>query len=325
MTAKTEAGEAFEILVYVTPRFNLAATVWFLDPFRAANYLEGRPLFQWTLISAQGGEVAASNGMTVTSQALSSSPPSRPSLAVVSASWTPEAYVGPPLVPALRHWARGGVPLVGLDTGGFLLAEAGLLKGRRATVHYEHIDAFAELYPEVEVSEELYVMDGDRLTCCGGAAAADLALQVLRASGGEALANAAARYVFHDRLRAPGDPQNPTRAEPLGSTVPAKLKAAIMLMETRREEAASIAEIAGGVGLSQRQLERLFATYVGASPVQYYRDIRLDRARGLVTQTELPLYQIAVACGFASPEHFSRAYRERFGLAPSRDRVSKQI
>lgn len=324
MAEHRDTAATFRILMLLAPRFNMAATVWFLDPFRAANYLEGRPLFRWSLVSAEGGELAASNGMTVATGALAEAA-THPGMVVVSASWTPEVYGGPQVRTALRRWARLEVPLGGLDTGAFLIAEAGLLEGRRATVHYEHIDAFSELYPQVEVSEELYVIDRDRLTCCGGSASADMALQVLRAMQDEAVANAAARYVFHERLRGPGERQNPSGPEPLGSTAPAKLRAAITLMETRLEEAATVAEIAGGVGLSQRQLERLFTTYVGLTPVQYYRDIRLDRARGLVTQTEMPLYRVAVACGFASPEHFSRAYRDRFGLPPRRDRVEGRV
>ena len=320
-----EIGSAFEIVVLLTPHFNMAATVCFLDPFRAANYLEGRPVYRWSLVSVGGGELQASNGMTIATGALAQLGDAQPGMVIVSSSWTPERFGGPPIRPTLRRWARSGVPLGALDTGAFLLADAGLLDGRRATVHYEHIDALSELHPKVEVSEELYVIDRDRLTCCGGIASTDMALQVLRATAGEALANAAARYIFHDRLRQPGEKQSPSKAEPLGSMAPAKLKAAMSLMENRAEETATIAEIADGVGLSQRQLERLFESCVGLTPVQYYRDIRLDRARGLVTQTEMPLYKVAVACGFESPEHFSRAYRNRFGLPPRRDRIEGRV
>lgn len=316
--------EPLEIAVVVTPRFNLGATVGFLDPLRAANYLEGRPLFRWQVVAPEPGPTPASNGFTIEAGGLSDilSPPA---LGIVSASWAPEDHYGPPLDATLRRWARFGATVGGLDTGAFILAAAGLLKGRRATVHYEHMDAFAELYPETDLAEDLFVMDGDRITAAGGAAAADLGLQIVRAARGEALANAAARYLFHERLRPPGERQNPERIEPLGARAPEPLRAAIAIMERNLEEPAPIPAIAAEVGLSQRQLERLFATFVQKSPLAYYRDIRLDRARGLVTQTEIPLWEVGLACGFTSPEHFSRAYRARFGLPPRKDRVEGRV
>ncbi|MEM8811265.1 MAG: GlxA family transcriptional regulator [Pseudomonadota bacterium] len=325
MQRLSDLPRPYDLRVLVTPRFNLAATVWFLDPFRAANYLAGRSLFRWTLVSADGGHVDASNAMAVTTVKLADAADDQPDLAVVSSSWTPERYGGGRLRSTLRRWARLGVPLGALDTGAFVLAEAGLLEGRRATVHYEHMDAFGELYPTVELCEDLYVLDNDRLTCCGGAASADMALQILRATQGETRANAAARYLFHERLRAPGESQYPIRAEPLGPTAPEKLRSAIAMMEDHLENAVPIAEIAVAIGLSQRQLERLFADHVGLTPMRYYTGIRLDRARGLVTQTDMPLYAVAVACGFQSAEHFSRAYRSRFGLPPRRDRIEGRV
>lgn len=320
-----EAGPEFKIVLVVTPGFNMAATVGFLDPLRAANYLHGQPLYRWEALSLPGGEMRASNGLTLATHALAEFAGPAPDLALVSSSWTPEAHSGPALEAALRRWARFGAALGGIDTGAFVLAQAGLLKGRKATVHYEHLDAFAELYPNVEAVEDLYVFDDDRLSAAGGGAAVDLGLQVVRATHGEALANAAARYVFHERLRPVGTRQTPDRVEPLGATAPSKLRGAIDLMERHLEEPRPIPEIAAEVGLSQRQLERMFHQYVCKSPMQYYRDIRLDRARGLVTQTEMPFWEIALACGFASPEHFSRAYRTRFGLAPRRDRVDGRV
>lgn len=244
---------------------------------------------------------------------------------MVSASWTPEAYGEPQMLAALRRLARQGAALGGIDTGAVLLAAAGLLDGRCATVHYEHLDAFAELYPKVDVREDLYFIDGDRMTCCGGIAATDLALQILQEQKGAAIANAVARYIFHDRLRAPGERQEASGIEPLGATTPRRLREAIRLMGDHLEEPLSVPEIARRVGLSQRQLERLFAGNTGMSPISYYRDIRLDRARGLITQTDMPVLEVALACGFFSPEHFSRAYRLRFGIAPREDRVEGRI
>jgi AraC family carnitine catabolism transcriptional activator len=246
-------------------------------------------------------------------------------MVIVSSSWAPETYNSAPLQSALVRWARAGVTLGALDTGAFILAEAGLLKGKRATTHYEHIDALKELYPETDTVEDLFVFDGKLVTCCGGSAATDFALHIIRSMHGDSLANAAARYLFHQSLRPQGTSQNPGSIEPLGSTAPSVLKRAIKLMEENLEDPLSIPQICKRVRLSQRQLDRLFGQFVRKSPVLYYRDIRLDRARGLVTQTDMRLSEVAVASGFSSQAHFSRAYRERFGLAPRSDRIEGRV
>ncbi|MBV9914413.1 MAG: helix-turn-helix domain-containing protein, partial [Sinobacteraceae bacterium] len=209
--------------------------------------------------------------------------------------------------------------------GAFILAELGLLAKRRATVHYEHLDAFKELYPDILVSDQLFVLDGDRITCSGGAAAMDLSLHLIRHARGDTLANCAARYLFHEKLRSPASRQNAYPMEPLGSTVPLAIRKAIQVMERHLEIALPIPRICQQIGISQRQLDRLFRRFVRQTPALYYRDIRLDRARGLVTQTELPLSEVAVACGFLSQVHFSRAYRARFAIAPSSDRIEGRI
>jgi AraC family carnitine catabolism transcriptional activator len=316
---------AIKLLVIVTPNFNLAATVGFLDPFRASNYLDGSILFRWDLASATGGEVRASNGIDVRTRALREVRNQPQDIVIVSSSWAPETFNSAPLHGALLRWARAGVTLGALDTGAFILAEAGLIKGKRATTHYEHIDSLKELYVDTETSEDLFVYDPGRITCCGGAAAMDFALHIVRSMHGESLANAAARYLFHQSLRPEGTSQNPGSLEPLGTTAPNILRQAIRLMEDNLEDALPIPQICKRVRLSQRQLDRLFAQFVRKSPVAYYRDIRLDRARGLVTQTNMRLSEIAVASGFSSQAHFSRAYRERFGLAPRMDRVEGRV
>ncbi|WFU05767.1 GlxA family transcriptional regulator (plasmid) [Rhizobium sp. CB3171] len=320
-----EQQPAVHLLILVTPSFNLAATTAFIDPFRAANYLEGDTRFRWVLASAAGGSCTASNGLSVDTESLRNIQNNAFDIVVISASWTPETGKTPPLMAALRRWSRAGSIIGGLDTGAFIMADAGLLSGRRATVHYEHIDALKELHGDVDVSEDIFVRDEKRFTCCGGIASADVALHIIRASSGDALANAAARYIFHPSLRPAGTPQNPANAEPLGSHVPNSIRQTIVVMEQHLENALSIPEIAEKVSISHRQLNRLFLRYVGKSPAIYYRDIRLDRARGLVTQTDMPMSEIAIASGFASQVHFSRAYRDRFGLSPRTDRVEGRI
>lgn len=311
--------------VVVTPNFNLAATMGFIDPLRAANYLEGLTLFRWEFLSVTGGQVAASNGAEVSTVALDTMEGERPDFFIVSSSWDPEAHATPALKAALRRADRQRATLGALDTGAFVLAYAGLLDGHKATVHYEHIDAFQELFPNVEVSEALWVFDGLRISCCGGVAATEFGVHLLHSQHGPALANAAARYVFAPHVREHNAPQDPRESEPLGATVPTSVRRAIKLMEDHLEAPLSIGEICRRLDVSHRQLNRLFAAYVRKTPVLYYRDIRLDRARGLVTQTNLSMAEIAQASGFGGQVHFSRAYKDRFGLAPTRDRVEGRI
>lgn len=325
MTDTRDDAEATCIHILVTPFFNIAATMNFIDPFRAANYLEGTNLFRWAFISETGGAISASNGLSVDTVSLEDARRDVPDLLIVSSSWEPEAHVSPRIRAALRDAAKRQITLGALDTGAFVLAHAGLLEGYRATVHYEHIDALEELFPNTQVAETLWTIDRRRFTCCGGAAALDLALHLMQQMKGGALANAAARYIFAPTLRGHGAPQYPQDSEPLGNSVPDSVRAAIRIMEANLESPLSMTEICSEIGLSHRHLDRLFARYVRKTPGLYYRDIRLDRARGLVTQTNMSMSEIAYASGFSSQVHFSRAYKNRFGLAPSKDRVQGRI
>ncbi len=325
MNSKPENNNACEILVLVTPYFNLATTTAFIDPFRVANYLSGESRFHWRLISADGGEVPCSNGLTIQSDALRESAGSHPDIAVVSSSWTPEKHHTPEVTNALNEWSRHRVRLGALDTGTFILARAKLLKDRHATVHYEHLDALSEQFPDIHASESLYVIDDDRFTCCGGSASTDLALQLLRDSHGSGFANSVARYLFHHKVRGPDASQNPKHPEPFGQNTPTVVRQAIQMMEEHLETPLTIPAICSALNISQRQLSRQFTVYVNKSPVMYYRDIRLDRARCLVTQTDLRLAEVAVACGFTSQAHFTRTYSQRFGLSPGKDRVAGRI
>ncbi|MGI9301339.1 MAG: GlxA family transcriptional regulator [Gammaproteobacteria bacterium] len=324
MTTAHAGKAAHQTAIVLLQSFNAHATGAFIDPLRAANYLDAKHLFSWQFFSLDGGPVSASNGMVIETLALDGLE-QIPGLTVVSSSWTPEAHQHKILLHMLKAHARSNVTLCGLDTGAFVLGFAGLLNGYRVTVHYEHIDAFQELFPGVEVTEELFVIDRNVITCCGGSASIDLALHLIQIHYGIDLANAAARYIFHDRKRCGTEGQNAPLHEPVGYTVSPKLRQAIVLMERNLELALPIPEIASSVNLSQRQLERLFRHTTGQSAARYYLDIRLDRARGLITQTDMRVVQVAVACGFVSAVHFSKAYKRKFGLTPRQDRVAGRV
>lgn len=321
----TSTGAATRVAILLLPSFNAMATTALLDPFRASNYLTGEARYSWEFITRDGGSVIASNGMQFADTVAISDASNRFDFVFVSASWTPEEYRASRLFDWLRQCAGNGAALGGIDTGAFLLAFAGLLNGYNSTVHYEHIAVFRELFPDLPSSEDLFVIDRDRLTCCGGAAASDLALEIIRLQTGIDAANAAARYIFHDRLRPGAEGQFPAHHEPVGYAAPSKLRDAIVLMERNLEDPLPLSSISDQTGLSNRQLQRLFASHTGVTPVKYYLEIRLDRARSMVTQTEMSILEIAVACGFTSQEYFARVYKERFSLTPSKDRQEGRV
>lgn len=322
---KAPVSHAYKIGLLLLEGFNSFAMQAFVDPFRSTNYLKSSNLYEWRFLGFGQTTVTASNGLSIGKLEDITKATENYDLVVVNASWGVERFAKSPLLKWLRNVFHKGTTLCGLDTGGFILAYAGLLENKRAAVHYEHIAAFRELFPKIIMNEDIFVIDGELLTCCGGLAATDLALEIIRLQQGIELANAASRYIFHERLRAGEEGQLPIAREPVGYSAPVKLREAIIIMERNLEQPLPIGSIAKKVGLSQRQLNRIFQKHTGSSLVRYYLDVRLDRARGLITQTELPILDAAVASGFSSSAQFSRAYKERFGLAPSRDRIEGRV
>lgn len=163
------------LVIVLAPSFNMSATMGFIDPFRASNYLDGQTYFKWDFASETGGFCVSSNGAGIDTHALSDLSHNQPEIVIISTSWNPEKHLTDRLGSVLRQWARSGATLGALDTGAFVLAQAGLLKGRRATVHYEHIDAFQELYPDIEV-----VKISMRWTATGSPAVAAVPRWILR-------------------------------------------------------------------------------------------------------------------------------------------------
>ena len=316
---------SLSIGMLLLPGFNSFAAQGFLDPFRAANYLRGERIYRWDMLSLDGGEVTASNGLQVGQTASIRQHPPDYDRVVINASWTPEAFRDPVLQTWLRTASRAGAHLGGIDTGAFVLAFAGLLEHHQTVVHYEHTESFRELFPSLSADEILYSIGENRFSCAGGVAAVDLALELIQRRDGIELANAAARYISHPRLREGAESQVHRLLEPVGYQFPAELREAILLMERNIEEPLTLPELADLLGLSVRQVQRLFRQNVGVTPVRYYLNLRLDRARGLVTQTEMPIKDIAMLCGFLRPEQFSRAYATRFEITPIRDRIEGRI
>ena len=291
-----------------------------IEPLRAANRLAGQKLFDWRLFSRDGAPVRASNAIDIAVGA-SIAGEARVDMLLVCAG-TPDAGANDkPLGQWLRELSRAGVSIGGISLGSYALAYAGLLDGRRCAVHWENLSAFAEQFPRVKTTGDIFVIDGNRCTCSGGTAGLDMMLQVITERDGRALANDVSEQFIHPRIRGTQDRQRMAIQARLG-VANRKLVAAIGLMESTADEPRDVRQIAADVGLSPRQLERLFAKYLRASPSRHYMELRLDRARALLLQTAKPVLDVAVACGFASASHFSRCYRAVYGHKPSDERAA---
>jgi transcriptional regulator GlxA family with amidase domain len=223
------------------------------------------------------------------------------------------------LAKALRRRAEAGGALGALCTGGYVLARAGLLNRYRATIHWENVHALREEFPLVEITPQLFTIDRDRYTCSGGTAPLDLMLNLIDRQHGRHISHQVSEQFVIARVRDDHDNQYvPLRAQ-LGFTHRSLIKVA-QLMEENIEKPLSLDAIARETGLSRRQIERLFQRYLNCVPKRYYMEIRLRRARELLLQTAMPIMEVTASCGFQSPPHFSRCYRQHFGRPPSAER-----
>lgn len=300
------------------PEFSMMAFFAAVEPLRIANRCSGRALYAWSICSADGAPVAASNGMTLLVDHAIGEETTAPTVLVCSA-FNHEAHTSAGVLQWLRRLAGQGVVLGGIDTGPFVLARAGLLHGHRVTLHWESIPAFEELYPDIETTTELYEIDRNRLTSSGGTATMDLMLRFIAEDHGPDLAAAVSEQLIHQRVRSKSDHQRMNPAARLGVHNPTLLQA-VEIMDRNIENPVSIVEIADRCGVSQRQLERLFSERLDASPTGYYLRIRLERARELLRETGRSVLEVALACGFGSCASLSRAYSRHYGMPPSRHR-----
>ena len=304
----------------LVPDFSMIGFFSAVEPLRVANRLCGRPLFSWHIFSVDGEPVQASNGMAIVAGAPISAIARFPTV-IVCASFEPERHETKALLAWLRRLDRQGARLGALETGTQILARAGLLDGHRATLHFEAQPAFAERFPNIEITQELFEIDRKRITCSGGTAAIDLMLHLIAARHGQGLAIEVSEQLLHARMRSPDDHQRIAVGQRLGVRHP-KLIRIVEAMENNLEEPLGLDELVAIGSISRRQLERLFRGHLGDTPTGYYLKLRLRRARQFLEQTEMSVLDVSLASGFISAPYFSRAYRALFGRAPRDDRRS---
>jgi transcriptional regulator GlxA family with amidase domain len=308
------------IAFLLVPNFSMIAFTSAVEPLRLANRASGKELYRWHLYSADGKPVAASNGILLTPEG-----PAEQMLnyqtVILCSGIDGHLFEDKNIFAILRRADRQGADIGALCTGSHILARANMLNGYRCTIHWENLASFTENFPEIEATSELFEIDRNRFTCSGGTAALDMMLNMIGQQHGHELAAAVSEQFIHERIRDRHDHQRMALTARLGVRHP-KLIQVIQLMEANLEEPLSRGDLAEAAGLSSRQMERLFAKYLHKSPARYYVELRLNRARLLLLQTNMSVIDIALACGFVSASHFSKCYRDFFGKTPRRERAA---
>ncbi|MEM6939191.1 MAG: GlxA family transcriptional regulator [Pseudomonadota bacterium] len=301
-------------------QFSLLCFATAVESLRIANRMGGKALYHWVAVGEGGAQVACSAG---TSFQLDDdlAELNRDDTILVCGGINVQEATTKRVLGWLRREARKGLVVGGLCTAAYTLAKAGLLDGKRATIHWENQDSFAEEFDEVDLTKSVFVVDGNRLTTAGGTSSIDLMLKLIADQQGEELANAVADQLIYSSIRTDQDTQRLSVPSRIGVRHP-KLSQVIQMMENNIEEPISPSLLAKEVGMSTRQLERLFRRYLNRSPKRYYMELRLQKARNLLMQTDMSVINVALACGFASPSHFSKCYRAHYETTPYRERGS---
>ncbi|MGM0982677.1 MAG: GlxA family transcriptional regulator [Pseudomonadota bacterium] len=306
--------------IVVLPGFSLLAQACATEPLAVANRLEGRTLYRLTTFATVAGPVVSASHQTLMSQARFGEVDDSLDLLLVCAPGPLSGSAPASLIEWLRQLAGAGVLLGGIGGGTEVLARAGVLEGYRATLPWQRFDAFSEAFPRVRLSRQLFEIDRDRLTCGGGTAAMDMMMTLVGSQHGPRLAERISEHFVLERIRMGDEPQQVPLRSRLGHA-PENLADAVALMEANIEEPLTTHELAEHLGISRRQLERLFKKYLQAVPSRYYLDLRLQQARRLLRESDRPAGEVALQTGFSSAAHFSTAYRNHFGITPREERL----
>jgi AraC family carnitine catabolism transcriptional activator len=315
-----------KVAFLLCPDFSNLGLALAVETLFVGNWLAQQQVFEWSILSVDGQPVRASNNMQVPVDG--SLPPENTFQTIfVLASFNPKQHAKDQRVTNwLRRMARFGVEIGGIETGSEILAAAGLLDDHEVAAHWDNLEGFQERYPNTKAKPILYKIDRGRLTCAGATAILDMMLQWMGLHGEGDLAEEIGQHMLIGRQRAgaqeqgsneaQGDPRSDGKTE----SGDAAIRRAVAIMREAIEEPLSCGEIAAMVGLSQRQLQRHFQHHLGTTLTREYTRIRLAKAHQLLQQTDLPVTEIAMGCGFTSLENFSRVYRSVFGCSPSADR-----
>ncbi|MCG7522360.1 GlxA family transcriptional regulator [Ruegeria sp. Ofav3-42] len=297
------------------PMLSVSAAI---DALALANYVGQKPLYSWCTISAHPGPVKSMNSLSVQADySLQDAPPL--STIVVCCGVDGHQQATPQVMAQLRRLRASGISIGAVSTGTWVLAHAGLLKGRRCTIHWEDRASFRETFPDLNLTDALFETDGPIFTCSGGTTVVDLTLTFVAATHGIDLANKVAEQLLHDTIRQPSANHWPVHNLHPGIADP-YVRQAVELMEGNLELPLPLETLAARIGISLRQLERLFQMNLGRGPKQFYLECRLQLARSLLRQTALPVIEVALACGFSTSSYLAKRYSRQFGRTPLQER-----
>lgn len=302
------------IAILALPNFTLLSLGSILDTLRLANRVAGRAIYRWQLVGLET-EIASSSSVTLLADATVAEKQSRHAdIVIVCGGVGGHLYKDRKLLAWLRAHDHHGAILGAVSTGVWPLARAGLLDGRRCTVHWDDRPSFAASFPLVSVQNDIFVQDGRRLTCSGGVAIVDMILHLIVMQHKRSFADEVADLLIHPRIRTADEKQRKSeRDEAVALGV---VRRVVRLMEAHIETVLPIVDIAEQTGRSPRQLERLFAQAFETTPKRYYDLIRLRRAHKLLTETDMSVTEIAMCCGYATQPQFSAQFRKTFAKSP---------
>jgi len=313
-----EAETALHVSFLMLPEYTLSAFSNVIGILRMANRLTDRTLYTWSVHSLDGKPVISSAGLELTLDG-SLADATDANILMVCGGYSVKKHCNKILTDGLRKIAKRKIPLGGIDTGTYALAVAGLLDGYRCTIHWENLASLREEFPRLEITSSLFVIDRDRYTCAGGISSIDLMLNLIASIHGHQLVQEISEQFTCDRVRTEKDAQRAPLRYLIGASQP-RLVDAVTLMESNIEEPLTLDEVADYVGISRRQLERLFNRYLHCAPSRYYLELRLSRARLLLLQTSIAVIDVAISCGFSTAPHFSKCYSDLYGKPPSAER-----
>ncbi|WP_432472741.1 GlxA family transcriptional regulator [Amphritea sp. HPY] len=318
MILKPDQDGVFTISFLLMPEYAMVALLSAIEPMRVANRFAKREVFRWQLLSEDGSAVHASNTLALQDHTAIEDAGTPQNLFICS-SFHPEKHLHSDIVSWVRSMSRRGAVIGAMDTGCYLLAKANLLRNHRFTMHWEAVPAFSEDYPDLEITNELFEIDRNLITCAGGTAAIDLILYIIQSELGHELAVSICEQFIKTGVRQKSDKQRIDLAARLKIHHPRLLKV-LAMMEDNLDNPIPTTELAAHAHISVRQLERLFKSNLNNSPSGYYICLRLNRARQLLRESSLSIAEISIACGFSSGPHFTRSYRGKFDISPSEDR-----
>ena len=299
-------AQPVRIAVLLFDRFSNLCLANCIEPLRAANTLSSACVFDWRIVTPEGRAARSSSGLDILAGAELPEMGAVDYLMVV-ASYGHDRHDTPDNRRRLQAAARQAGVTVGLDTGPWLLAAAGLLDGRRATVHRDLLDAFTERFAEVEASRARVIRDGPILTCAGAMSALEMTLELIAGHLGLAARLDVEALFLH------GDP-------PVGETgavTDPLVRRALGLMRDTVERPLPLATLARRLSCQPRTLDRHFRARLGAPPGTVYRQLRLSAARKLIEDSTLSIAEIALRCGYESPAALARAVRLAYGAPPT--------